>query len=107
MACWCIAEEKRAVEAERDAVASQLAKLEAEKEALEREANQLAKSQKAEAITEEEYTKRWLEGLNKSLGEPGPDSQNLAAVFSQAQQALQQAVNSDEFKQAQERMQET
>jgi hypothetical protein len=103
----CIVEETRAVNAEREALASQLRKLDEEKKALEKEDAEIAKKTKTEAETEEEFTKRWLEGLNKSLGEPGPESQNLSAMWAQAQQAVSQTLNSEELKQAQERLQET
>ena len=103
----CIVEETRAVNAEREALASQLRKLDEEKKALEKEDAEISKKTKMEAETEEEFTKRWLEGLNKSLGEPGPESQNLSAMWAQAQQAVSQTLNSEELKQAQERLQET
>merc|ERR1719217_451429 len=103
----CIVEETRAVNAEREALASQLRKLDEEKKALEKEDAEISKKTKKEAETEEEFTKRWLEGLNKSLGEPGPESHNLSAMWAQAQQAVSQTLNSEELKQAQERLQET
>merc|ERR1719236_286486 len=95
----CLVEEKRAVDAERAELASQLAKLDQERSHIEREELEAGKKEVKSGETEEEFTKRWLEGLNKTLGEPGPDSQNLSAMWAQAQQAVSQTLNSEELKQ--------